>query len=85
MFFFFAFKVILIFLLYIYNEKKTYLFIVNLIMTNECYKKIKILLEDSIKFFWGRETKLLLLLYYSSDECKWIWMKNVFERGFNFC
>jgi hypothetical protein len=54
-------------------------------MTNECYKKIKILLEDSIKFFWGRETKLLLLLYYSSDECKWIWMKNVFERGFNFC
>jgi hypothetical protein len=85
MFFFFAFKVILIFLLYIYNEKKTYLFIVNLIMTNESYKKIKILLEDSIKFFWGREIKLLLLLYYSSDECKWIWMKNVFERGFNFC
>jgi hypothetical protein len=51
---------------------------INLIITNESYKKI-----GSVKFFLGREAKSLL--YYLSEECKWIWMNNVFESGFNFC
>jgi hypothetical protein len=56
---------------------------INLIITNESYKKIKIFLAGSVKFFLGREAKSLL--YYLSEECKWIWMNNVFESGFNFC
>ena len=63
--------------------KKIYLFMTNLIITNESYKKIKIFLTGSVKFFLGREAKSLL--YYLSEECKWIWMNNVFESGFNFC
>jgi hypothetical protein len=72
---------ILVFFTIHLKREKTYLSMVNLIITNGPYEKTKVTLKVSVKFFWVEEQNHKIIVLVNSDSLT-IYNENSFPIGF---